>query len=61
MTTTIYWLCDTLAVAGCVLFLIGIYLLWGLAILLMTGGLVLLAYAGRLSYSRFCHGLNDDP
>ena len=56
MTTTIYWLCDGLAIIGGAMFLTGIYLLWGLAILLMTGGLMLLGYAARLSYRRFCDG-----
>lgn len=52
MTKKIYWLCDVIGVTGAVLLLYGVYLLWSLAIVLVISGLMLMAYASRLSYCR---------
>ena len=50
MTRKIYWLCDALGILGATLFLFGIYFAWALSTVLMIGGLMLMAYASRLSY-----------
>ena len=53
----ISWLFDLLGVMGASLFLIGFYIALGLAALLMAAGLMLLAYAFRMSY--LCHDDSD--
>lgn len=50
MMKMIFWCCDLLGVAGLVLFLLGIYFLYGMAILFVVGGLSLMGYATRLSW-----------
>ena len=51
MTKKIYWLCDLIGITGASLFLFGIYLAWSIATMLIVSGLMLMAYATRLSYS----------
>lgn len=51
MTKKIYWLCDLIVITGACLFLIGIYLAWDLASMLIITGVMMMAYAGRLSYT----------
>ncbi len=52
MTKKIYWLCDLIGITGASLLLFGIYLAWSLSTVLIVSGLMLLAYATRLSYLR---------
>lgn len=55
----ISWLFDGLGMIGASLFLVGFYIALGLAALLMASGLMLLAYAFRMSY--LCHDDTDQP
>ena len=50
MMKKIYWLCDLVGVFGAILFLLGIYLAWDLASMLIISGLMLMIYATRISY-----------
>lgn len=50
MTKKIYWLCDLIGITGSTLLLYGIYLAWSLSMVLMIGGLLMIAYASRLSW-----------
>lgn len=50
MTKKTSWLCDAIGITGACCFLYGVYNAYALAAVLMTGGLLLMAYAARLCY-----------
>ena len=50
MMKKICWLFDAIALLGATLFLIGLYLVWGLVAVLVISGLSLIAWALRMSY-----------
>lgn len=50
MTKKTFWLCDLVGISGGCILLLGIYLTWDLAAMLIISGLILMAYAARISY-----------
>ena len=50
MTKKIYWLCDLVGIIGACFFLIGTYLAWDLASVLIICGLMMMVYAARISF-----------
>ena len=51
MMKKIFLLCDVVGIIGACLFLVGIYLAWDLASMMVISGLMLMGYAARLSYT----------
>ena len=50
MKAMIFLFCDAIAIVGGVVFLFGMYIAAGMAYMLMVTGLMLIAYAARLTW-----------